>query len=54
MNEKVKKVDLRNLLLNYDVIHEAFKVICNKNIKRLLNFSDMGTGRNKAKNLEIA
>ena len=43
---KIKKGDLGNQILKYDVIHDALKVICNKNLKRLRNFGDMGTGRN--------
>ena len=48
------------MILKYDVIHDALKVICNKNIKcpRIFgdigSLGDMGTGRNLAKNLEIA
>ena len=49
-----KKVDLRNSVLKYDVIHNALNVICDKNLKRPRNFSDMGTGRNSTKNREIA
>jgi hypothetical protein len=46
--------------LKYDVIHDALKVILNKNFQHLRNFGDigsvgdMGTGRNLAKNPEIA
>ena len=53
------KLYLRNFILKYDVIHDALKVICNKNIKRLRNFGDIGsfggigTGRKLAKNREI-
>ena len=57
---KIEKRRLGNLILKYDVIHEALKVICNKNLKRPQNlgdigsFGDIGTGRNYAKNREIA
>jgi hypothetical protein len=47
---KVKKVDLGNLILKYDVIKYAIKVIRNKNLKRPRNSGDMGTGRSLAKN----
>jgi hypothetical protein len=46
--------------LKHDVIHDALRVICNKNLKRLRNFSDigsfgnMGTGTNLANNRKIA
>jgi hypothetical protein len=45
-----KKVDLKNLILKYDVIHDALKVTFNKNSHNLRNFGDMGTDRNLAKN----
>jgi hypothetical protein len=40
---KCKKVDFGNLILKYDVIHDALKVMCNKKLQRIRNF---GTGRN--------
>ena len=59
-NNNSTKRDLGNWFLKYDVIHDALKVILNKNFKHLRNFGDigsvgdMGTGRNLAKNPEIA
>ena len=47
---KIFKVDLENAILKYDVIDDAFKVICNNNLKRSREFGDiryigdMGTG----------
>ena len=38
----------------YDVIYDTLKLIINKNFQNLHNFDDMGTGRNSAKNREIA
>ena len=38
----------------YDVIHDALKVICNKNLKHSRNFDDMSSDRNKAHNRKIA
>jgi hypothetical protein len=55
-----KKIDLRNSILKYDVIHGALKVIRNENFKRPLYFGDigsfanMGIGRIFSKNREIA
>ena len=37
---KIERVDLRNWILKYDVIHDAFKVICYKNLKRRRNLGD--------------
>jgi hypothetical protein len=51
---KIKKVDMRNFILKYDAIDDALKVICNINLKRPRNCGDIGTGRNLAKNREIA
>jgi hypothetical protein len=53
-------VDLENLIFKYDVIHDALKLISYEKLKRARNFGDIGsfgdigTGRNLAKNLEIA
>ena len=55
-----KNVDLGNAILKYDVIHDKFKEICNKNLKPPRNFrdnnsvGDMGTGRHFAIKHEIA
>ena len=51
---KFKKVDLGNSILKYDVIQDALKVICDKNIKSPREFGDMGTGKILAKNRKIA
>jgi hypothetical protein len=40
---KLKKVDLKNLILKYDVIHDKLGVICNTNLKRPRNFGDIGS-----------
>ena len=40
---KFIELDLGNLILNYDIIHDALKVICNKNLKRPRNFGDIGS-----------
>ena len=40
-NEKLKKVDLGNLILKYDVIHDALIEIC-KILKHLRNFGKIG------------
>jgi hypothetical protein len=51
MKQKFLKVYLGNLILKYDGIHDAFKVICNKNLKR--NSGDIGTETILANNREI-
>ena len=43
---KFKKVELGNIILKYEVIHDALEVICNKNVKHPLNFGEIGTDRN--------
>ena len=56
---RVKKVNLRNLIVKYYVIHDALKVIRNKNLKHPRNldligsFGDMGTGWNLTKNMKL-
>ena len=46
--------------LKYDVIYDALKLICNKNLERprkfgdIGSFGDMGTEKNKDKNRVIA
>ena len=40
-------------MLTYDVIHDALRVICHKNLRRLRNLDDFGTGKNLAKKREI-
>jgi hypothetical protein len=46
--------------LKNDVIYDALKLICNKNLERprkfgdIGSFGDMGTGKNKDKNRVIA
>ena len=57
---KILKKKFVNLIQKYNFIHNIFKVICNKNIKRPRYFGYIGslgnmrTGRNLAKNCEIA
>ena len=51
---KIKKKNLENFILKYDVIHDALEVMYNKNLKRPRNFGDIGTRMNSAKNFEIA
>ena len=51
---EIEKGNVGNLILKYDVIHDALKLIYNENLKRLDNFDDRGTGRNLSKNSEIA
>ena len=45
---------MKNLILNYAVIHDALKAIRYRNLYRPRNYGDIGTCRNLAKNLEIA
>jgi hypothetical protein len=44
IKQKLKKVDLGNSILKNDVIHDALRVICNKNLKLRGRFGDLGTG----------
>jgi hypothetical protein len=43
---QIEKSRLGNLIFKYDVIHDALKLISDKNLKRPRNLGDMGTGRN--------
>ena len=45
---QIKKKNLRNLILKYDVIHNALIAICNRNFKLPRYFGDIGTDRNLA------
>ena len=46
-------MDLGNSILKCEFIHEAFKVICNNNLKRPREFDDMGTRSIKAKIVKL-
>ena len=39
---KIEKSKFQNFILKYDVIHDALKLVCNKNLRRPRNFGDMG------------
>ena len=38
---KIEKIEFRNSILKYDVIHDVLKVICYKKLQRRRNFGDM-------------
>jgi hypothetical protein len=55
----MKKIDLGNLILKYDVIYDELQVICDKkvipppcNLGDIGSFGDLCTGRTLAKNIE--
>ena len=51
---KFKKVEFRNAIFKYNVIHDALGVIVYKNFRDLRNFRNMGPGRYLTRNPEIA
>jgi hypothetical protein len=53
-SNKNLKVYLEIFILKYDVIYDALTEICYKNLKRQRNVGDFASGRNFAKNREIA